>query len=317
MSPHDPSVQIPVESYFDPLAELQRLLEELLAHNKQAMPFYHPVDPVRDEMPDYLDIVQQPMDLGTVVHRLRIGWYEESEHAELIARGTRRGSGTGRRSLVIAKMEEEEQQVNSTRGTGCKGVLEDVRLVWANCEKYHGLESSLTELAQTLSDELEEQFERRVLTPLERKEKALERMKERAAAVMTGKDGASSSASSAAVSSKETDWGVVIDQLGKLSYAELPVGTRVAVLRWLADEVVGTAAVRELLDKIGPARDRAKKLGAKRKAWADAMADGRGQGYASSDLWTAAEEKELTNAIRVANLETRLRPLGVDRYGRR
>ena len=38
--------------------------------------FAQAVDPIRDSCPDYLDIVKQPMDLGTVMHKLETDQYK-------------------------------------------------------------------------------------------------------------------------------------------------------------------------------------------------------------------------------------------------
>ena len=38
-------------------------------------PFLTPVDPARDECPDYLHLIVAPMDLGTVAARLAAGHY--------------------------------------------------------------------------------------------------------------------------------------------------------------------------------------------------------------------------------------------------
>ncbi len=43
-----------------------------MAH-RNAWPFNQPVDPVALNIPDYLDVVKQPMDLGTVLKNLDAG----------------------------------------------------------------------------------------------------------------------------------------------------------------------------------------------------------------------------------------------------
>ena len=48
--------------------------------------FLHPVDEVLCDVPDYRNIVKQPMDLETICQRVASGWYtdpiEESENKE-------------------------------------------------------------------------------------------------------------------------------------------------------------------------------------------------------------------------------------------
>jgi bromodomain-containing factor 1 len=46
----------------------QNIMKELFSkkHKDYAWPFYDPVDVVALNLPDYFDIIKQPMDLGTV-----------------------------------------------------------------------------------------------------------------------------------------------------------------------------------------------------------------------------------------------------------
>ncbi|BBM97304.1 protein MpBromo1 [Marchantia polymorpha subsp. ruderalis] len=64
---------------------------------KSAEPFNEPVDPVALEIPDYLDVIKEPMDLGTIRELLESG----------------------------------------THYTTAQEVYEDVQLVWSNCRKYN------------------------------------------------------------------------------------------------------------------------------------------------------------------------------------
>ena len=48
--------------------------EKLMAHDL-AIVFLHPVDPVRDELPDYPQKVKEPMDLSTLSSKLESGAY--------------------------------------------------------------------------------------------------------------------------------------------------------------------------------------------------------------------------------------------------
>ncbi|KAG6545208.1 hypothetical protein Mapa_013320 [Marchantia paleacea] len=64
---------------------------------KSAEPFNEPVDPVALEIPDYLDVIKEPMDLGTIREMLESG----------------------------------------THYTTAQEVYDDVQLVWSNCRKYN------------------------------------------------------------------------------------------------------------------------------------------------------------------------------------
>jgi len=52
-----------------------KIIKHLLNH-KFAGPFVTPVDPVALQIPDYLDVIKNPMDLGTVEDKLLHGEYE-------------------------------------------------------------------------------------------------------------------------------------------------------------------------------------------------------------------------------------------------
>lgn len=397
---------LPLETYLDPLGELQRLLEDLAQGNKASLPFFHRVDPAKDDMPGYASIVEEPMDLGTIVQRLKTGWYEE----EAIHRGKVLGEGKEKEEPTQAKQKEEQmgeaggeapkeeengreaadplpagsgvedtaQTVPSTaaagetvpsfgsrglstrsKGRGAKGVLDDVRLVWVNCEQYHGPDAALTEVAQALSEELEEKIQTRVLEPLERRAKWLAGEGRKEGEVEDGKreeedrvlglggdgegeDGGVAASTTTEVGSKLTSslglasapdiqgWKTVVDQLGRLTFAELPVKTRVMVLRWLADEVASSATVRELLENVAGAREPYRKMAARRTAFRAQKAHMAAQqqaaqasGYApppspaNLEGWTQADEREFLRVSELALKDLRLRPLGVDRFHRR
>ena len=60
------------------MTECERLLSRLMRHS-QAWPFNVPVDPVALKLPDYYDVVQTPMDLGTVQERLHEKTYKDAK----------------------------------------------------------------------------------------------------------------------------------------------------------------------------------------------------------------------------------------------
>lgn len=66
-TPNEPSVE-------DEFAQCHFILNQLKKH-KSASPFLMPVDPKRDGIPNYFDIVKQPMDLSTIEHNLTEGRY--------------------------------------------------------------------------------------------------------------------------------------------------------------------------------------------------------------------------------------------------
>ena len=43
----------------------------MIKKNKDSTPFLHPVDPIALGIPDYLQIITQPMDLSTIENKLK------------------------------------------------------------------------------------------------------------------------------------------------------------------------------------------------------------------------------------------------------
>lgn len=63
-----------------PLSELKRkqileILDNILSYRTSAF-FDHPVDPVNDQLPNYLKIVKKPMDLGTIRNKIEQNEYD-------------------------------------------------------------------------------------------------------------------------------------------------------------------------------------------------------------------------------------------------
>lgn len=58
-----------------PTNECLNLVDEILKYSISAM-FANPVDPVRDNCPNYLELIKEPMDLGTVKKRLQSNYYK-------------------------------------------------------------------------------------------------------------------------------------------------------------------------------------------------------------------------------------------------
>lgn len=52
-------------------------LDKLKKQDPESMPFRSPVDPLALGIPDYLDIVKKPMDLGTIEKKLKNGEYSD------------------------------------------------------------------------------------------------------------------------------------------------------------------------------------------------------------------------------------------------
>jgi len=61
--------------FSDEMEECQQILVFLLKH-KLSFPFNQPVNPQELGIPDYFDVIKEPMDLGTVSEKLSYGEYE-------------------------------------------------------------------------------------------------------------------------------------------------------------------------------------------------------------------------------------------------
>lgn len=61
-------------NYTASFKQCANLLKSLMIH-QWSTPFLAPVDPVKLNLPDYFDIVKQPMDLGTIQKRMKAGTY--------------------------------------------------------------------------------------------------------------------------------------------------------------------------------------------------------------------------------------------------
>jgi E1A/CREB-binding protein len=52
-------------------------LEKMIRLEPESLPFRSPVDPIALGIPDYLDIIKKPMDLGTIEKKLKKGEYSD------------------------------------------------------------------------------------------------------------------------------------------------------------------------------------------------------------------------------------------------
>lgn len=69
------------------LRKCHSILKTLIA-NPRAVAFLAPVDPVALGIPDYFDVIKEPMDLGTIRHNVECGYYSEpsvfADHVRLV-----------------------------------------------------------------------------------------------------------------------------------------------------------------------------------------------------------------------------------------
>ena len=65
------------------LKKVEKVLHAVMKHEGAAMLFNEPVDHEGLELADYLDVVKQPMDLGTISHELAAGDYAHASEVRL------------------------------------------------------------------------------------------------------------------------------------------------------------------------------------------------------------------------------------------
>ena len=91
--------------------------------HKNAYIFLRPVDPVYWEIPDYFEVIKNPMDLGTIKERIDAGYYDEKNVEAYAA---------------------------------------DVRLVWSNAMTYNKDDTPVFKMARIMSREFEYQWQTRI-----------------------------------------------------------------------------------------------------------------------------------------------------------
>ena len=90
--------------HVDDLSKAKRVVAATMKLKMSKLLFNQPVDPEGLGIPNYLDIVKQPMDLGTIHHRLSAG---------------------------------EQQKWQKSEYKTAKAVYRDVSQVWQNCVLYN------------------------------------------------------------------------------------------------------------------------------------------------------------------------------------
>lgn len=98
-------------------------IHRIIMTNKNAYMFLKPVDPVYWEIPDYFDVIKNPMDLGTIMTKLEKREYENQPSA----------------------------------------YAADVRLVWSNAMTYNKEEEPVYKMARIMSREFEYQWSSKFL----------------------------------------------------------------------------------------------------------------------------------------------------------
>ncbi|KAJ3082021.1 cat eye syndrome chromosome region, candidate 2, partial [Quaeritorhiza haematococci] len=108
-------------------------LHEKLTQHRDAWPFRAPVDPIRDQAPDYYEVIDRPMDLYTISCKLG------SSVAECVYAQEEDLDAAADRDTGAAVTDDGELVALEGRGgDGVAGYFADVRLMFENCFKYNG-----------------------------------------------------------------------------------------------------------------------------------------------------------------------------------
>lgn len=102
-------------------------LVRTLKKNRSAPPFLRPVDPVALLIPDYLRVVTEPMDIGTIEQKL-------NSTGKAMTQAQKYGRVFGLDYSGIGEWEGKSPNVYRTADE----FREDVDRVWENCFKYNG-----------------------------------------------------------------------------------------------------------------------------------------------------------------------------------
>ena len=115
-----------------------RIMQELLSYRISLM-FSQPVDPERDECPDYLTIIKNPMDLGTIVKKIESNSYQTvAEWRNDVHQVWENAYTYNRRNSLVGIL---AQQLESIFKNLTEFVTEDEKADWIN--KMHDLRNKV------------------------------------------------------------------------------------------------------------------------------------------------------------------------------
>jgi len=174
----------------DLLSTCDQVLLEVM-DNVSAPPFSVPVDPVAHGLPTYLDVINRPMDLGTIQERLRKGHYEPSNAPPNNRYSQVYEWRSGKDKEVDEDAEESEDKTEENKdteddtkqmtdvqyqksmdelfyefdclGSGHEGVAADVRQVWRNCRKFHKSSTKLYTDSRKLENLFNKHYDDKVM----------------------------------------------------------------------------------------------------------------------------------------------------------
>lgn len=70
------------------LDKAKKVIQSTMKHKSAKLLFNQPVDPEALGLPDYFEVVKQPMDLGTIVQRLNADdFYSSASEVEFVSAG--------------------------------------------------------------------------------------------------------------------------------------------------------------------------------------------------------------------------------------
>ncbi|KAK2964771.1 hypothetical protein BLNAU_71 [Blattamonas nauphoetae] len=121
------------------LKYLKRTLKKI-SQATIAAPFRYPVDTSANGYPDYLDIINKPMDFNTIISRI-----PEFE--------------AWRKADTTAVVKPDYLPIYDQLYRDSYALLRDIHLIWDNCYVYNGKDSQIGKDAQKLQNDLKKQME--------------------------------------------------------------------------------------------------------------------------------------------------------------
>eukprot|EP00940_MAST-03C_sp_MAST-3C-sp2_P000744 g744.t1 len=203
------------------LSRCAAILEDLMALDISE-PFR---DPVRiEDVPDYFDFIDRPMDLGTIRDRLRHGAYYDD------------GSDRGRAEM-------------SASATSWERFRDDIQLVWDNCYTFNQRDSLISVHAAELESLFKQSYAALVADPVR-----LWRERSDVRASILSREERTDNSVESEIRRRAKDLVEIarhLQEIGAGSANELralPAELKLTTLEWLCDAAASTSAVRSALD---------------------------------------------------------------------
>lgn len=206
---------------WEPLSGCE-LVWQRVAKHPLAAPFAAPVDTT--VIYDYLDTINQPMDLQTIKSRLISGFYYDLP------------------KNIGDEMSKNEKE--SMKGSSHEKFAHDMRLIFDNAVQYNGEDSELGRSAQVLGDLFEQDYRDMVLKRLKRSQDR-EQEECRMSRLLSDQSGAKSITFQDynKITLRDVVLGLAIREMH-----QLPLSFKVSALTWVISAFIQTSAAKDIIE---------------------------------------------------------------------